>query len=91
MIGKFITLQEAELVALLRRLEIGAAELQLVRDRAKKFIRNASAFALSPHPRVLPILLAHYILDALSYSHNVTSSCQGYLFLFSREKYDFFK
>uniref|UniRef100_F1KPY7 Zinc finger SWIM domain-containing protein n=1 Tax=Ascaris suum TaxID=6253 RepID=F1KPY7_ASCSU len=68
---------EAELVALLRRLEIGAAELQLVRDRAKKFIRNASAFALSPHPRVLPILLAHYILDALSYSHNVTSSCQG--------------
>ncbi|KHN87654.1 Zinc finger SWIM domain-containing protein 8 [Toxocara canis] len=68
---------EAELVTLLRRLEIGALELQLVRDRARKFITNASVFATSPHARVLPISLAHYILDALSYSHNVSSSCQG--------------
>ncbi|VDK21925.1 unnamed protein product, partial [Anisakis simplex] len=68
---------EAELVNLLRRLEIGAYELQLIRDRARIFVMNASIFASSPHARVLPISLAHYLLDALSYSHNITSSYQG--------------
>ncbi|MFH4973870.1 hypothetical protein AB6A40_000579 [Gnathostoma spinigerum] len=68
---------ETELVALLRRLEIGPFELQLVRDRAKKYIELSTAYAASPRPCVLPIAFAHYILDALSYSHNLPAVTQG--------------
>ncbi|VDM92573.1 unnamed protein product, partial [Litomosoides sigmodontis] len=65
---------ETELVSLLRRIEIGAPELQIIRDRARKFVDNAVLLASVPQPYVLPISLGHYILDSLSFSHN---TCQG--------------
>ncbi|EFO22120.2 hypothetical protein LOAG_06363 [Loa loa] len=65
---------ETELVSLLRRIEIGAPELQIIRDRARKFVENALLLASAPQPYVLPISLGHYILDSLSFSHN---TCQG--------------
>lgn len=67
-------IKETELVSLLRRIEIGAHELQLIRDRARNFVENAAVLAAVPQPCVLPISLGHYMLDALSFSHN---SCQG--------------
>ncbi|KAM3726124.1 Zinc finger SWIM domain-containing protein [Dirofilaria immitis] len=65
---------ETELVSLLRRIEIGTSELQIIRDRARKFVENAILLASVPQPYVLPISLGHYILDSLSFSHN---TCQG--------------
>lgn len=66
--------KETELVSLLRKIEIGASELQIIRDRARKFVENAILLASAPQPYVLPISLGHYILDSLSFSYN---SCQG--------------
>ncbi|MCP9265942.1 Zinc finger SWIM domain-containing protein 8 [Dirofilaria immitis] len=66
--------KETELVSLLRRIEIGTSELQIIRDRARKFVENAILLASVPQPYVLPISLGHYILDSLSFSHN---TCQG--------------
>ncbi|KAK6110582.1 hypothetical protein QQG55_40330 [Brugia pahangi] len=65
---------ETELVSLLRRIEIGTPELQIIRDRARRFVENAVRLASVPQPYVLPISLGHYILDSLSFSHN---TCQG--------------
>ncbi|KAL3982274.1 hypothetical protein ACH3XW_46540 [Acanthocheilonema viteae] len=65
---------ETELISLLRRIEIGAPELQIIRDRARKFVENSVLLASVPQPCVLPISLGHYILDSLSFSHN---TCQG--------------
>ncbi|VDK62505.1 unnamed protein product [Onchocerca ochengi] len=65
---------ETELVSLLRRIEIGVSELQIIRDRARKFVENAILLASVPQPCVLPISLGHYILDSLSFSHN---TCHG--------------
>uniref|UniRef100_A0A915PV92 SWIM-type domain-containing protein n=1 Tax=Setaria digitata TaxID=48799 RepID=A0A915PV92_9BILA len=66
--------KETELVSLLRRIEIGTPELQIIRDRARKFVQNANLLSSIPQPYVLPISLGHYILDSLSFSHN---ACQG--------------
>uniref|UniRef100_A0A1I8EKE8 SWIM-type domain-containing protein n=2 Tax=Wuchereria bancrofti TaxID=6293 RepID=A0A1I8EKE8_WUCBA len=66
--------KETELVSLLRKIEIGTPELQIIRDRARRFVDNAIRLASAPQPCVLPISLGHYILDSLSFSHNI---CQG--------------
>lgn len=62
--------KETELVSLLRKIEIGTPELQIIRDRARKFVENTTLSASAPKPYVLPISLGHYILDSLSFSHN---------------------
>ncbi|VDN02747.1 unnamed protein product [Thelazia callipaeda] len=59
---------ETELIGLLRRIEIGTSELQLIRDRARDFVENASFLSAVPQLCVLPISLGHYILDSLSFS-----------------------
>ena len=76
--------QEQDLANLLKRLQIGAYELNLLRDRATKLKENGSKCLLAhqPTPRnntyttnyhSLPIMLASFIFDTL---HCVTSSYQ---------------
>uniref|UniRef100_A0A0N5AJS0 SWIM-type domain-containing protein n=1 Tax=Syphacia muris TaxID=451379 RepID=A0A0N5AJS0_9BILA len=66
---------EMELVTLLRHIEITQVELEIIRECAKRFIANIPARTSKIF--VLPISLAHYMLDVLSYSHNVTAVSQG--------------
>lgn len=61
-------------MGLLRMVEIGISELQMVRDCAYRFVDSTRASVVALKPRVLPIALAHYMLDALSITHN---NCQG--------------